>query len=217
METLYPICRYLQGLTLKAFSNYEVNGKKNVPPMGPLLIVSNHLSYVDPSVLSNAIPRRLRFLAKDTIFRGFPISHMLRAYGAHPINRGRADVAAIRWARTQLSEDEALVMFPEGTRSDGSLIKGKHGVVTLIQMTGATILPVGITGTERLKMLLRVVNPTGNITVNIGTPFSLPPVEGRINRSLMKSMTDIVMERIAALLPKSYRGVYELSTRSQKA
>ena len=108
-------------------------------------------------------------------------------------------------------------MFPEGTRSEGSLIRGQHGVVTLIRMTGATILPVGITGTERLKLLLRIVNPTGNITVNIGTPFSLPPVEGRINRSLMKSMTDIIMERIAALLPKSYRGVYELSTRSQKA
>lgn len=216
METLYPICRYLQGLTLKAFSNYKVNGKENVPPMGPLLIVSNHLSYVDPSVLSNAIPRRLRFLAKDTIFRGFPISQLLKAYGAHPINRGGADIAAIRWARTQLSENGALVMFPEGTRSDGSLIRGQHGVVTLIRMTGATILPVGITGTERLKLLLRIVNPTGNITVNIGTPFSLPPVEGRINKSLMKSMTDIIMERIATLLPKSYRGVYELNTHSQE-
>tara|TARA_Y100000758_G_scaffold270065_1_gene211878 strand:- start:100 stop:753 length:654 start_codon:yes stop_codon:yes gene_type:complete len=216
VETLYPICRYLQGLTLKAFSNYKVNGKENVPPMGPLLIVSNHLSYVDPSVLSNAIPRRLRFLAKDTIFRGFPISQMLKAYGAHPINRGGVDIAAIRWARTQLSEDGALVMFPEGTRSDGSLIRGQHGVVTLIRMTGATILPVGITGTERLKLLLRIVNPTGNITVNIGTPFSLPPVEGRINKSLMKSMTDIIMERIAALLPKSYRGVYESNTHSQE-
>ena len=216
METLYPICRYLQGLTLKAFSNYKVNGKENVPPMGPLLIVSNHLSYVDPSVLSNAIPRRLRFLAKDTIFRGFPISQMLKAYGAHPVNREGADIAAIRWARTQLSEDGALVMFPEGTRSDGSLIRGQHGVVTLIRMTGATILPVGITGTERLKLLLRIVNPTGNITVNIGTPFSLPPVEGRINKSLMKSMTDIIMERIAALLPKSYRGVYELYTHSRE-
>ena len=214
METLYPICRYLQGLTLKAFSNYKVNGKENVPPMGPLLIVSNHLSYVDPSVLSNAIPRRLRFLAKDTIFRGFPISQMLKAYGAHPINREGADIAAIRWARTQLSEDGALVMFPEGTRSGGSLIRGQHGVVTLIRMTGATILPVGITGTERLKLLLRIVNPTGNITVNIGTPFSLPPVEGRINKSLMKAMTDIIMERIAALLPKSYRRVYELNTHS---
>ncbi len=217
METLYPVCRYLQGLTLKAFSNFEVNGKENVPPMGPLLIISNHLSYIDPSVLSNAIPRRLRFLAKDTLFRGFPISQMLKAYGAYPITRGGADVAAIRWARTQLSGDEALVMFPEGTRSGGNLIRGKHGVVSLIQMTGTTILPVGITGTERLKMLLRVVNPTGNIAVNIGAPFSLPPVEGRINRSLMKSMTDIIMERIAALLPKSYRGVYELNTNSQEA
>ena len=216
METLYPVCRYFQKLSLRAFSDYKVVGKENVPPMGPLVVVSNHMSYVDPSVLSAAIPRRLRFLAKDSVFRGFPISHLLRAYGAHPINRESADVVAIRWARAQLIKDSALVIFPEGTRNGGSLIVGKHGVAGLIRMTGATILPVGITGTERLGMLLRVVNPTGKITVNIGNPFSLPTVEGRLNSALMQSMTDIIMERISALLPKSYRGVYEMKPSSER-
>ena len=213
METLYPVCRYLQGLALRTFADYEVQGKENVPPMGPLMVVSNHMSYVDPSVLSAAIPRRLRFLAKDSIFRGFPISHLLRAYGAHPLNRKSADVVGIRWARAQLNKHSAVVIFPEGTRNGGSLIVGKPGVAGLIQMTGATILPVGITGTERLGMLLRVVNPTGKITVNIGNPFSLPTIAGRITSDLMQSMTDIIMERISALLPENFRGVYPMKSR----
>ena len=78
-------------------------------------------------------------------------------------------------------------------------------------MTGSTILPVGLTGTERFKSVLRVFNPTGEITVNIGTPFSLPTLEGKITDDLMKSMTDMIMMRIAELLPEEYRGVYSLN------
>ena len=211
MEVLYPLCKFLQGLTLKIFSNYEVVGRENVPPMGPLVIVCNHMSNIDPSILSCSLPRRLRFLAKKSLFSGFPISQMLKSYGAHPINRNSADIAAIKWSTDILSRDGALVVFPEGTRNGGKLIKGKNGVSRLIQMTGATILPVGMTGTQNLDSLFRVVNPTGKITVNIGTAFSLPPIEGKIDKPLLESMTNMIMQRISALLPGEYRGIYNLN------
>ena len=209
MAAFYATCRYLQGVTLKLFSNYQVDGRENIPPMGPLIVVSNHLSYIDPSVLSHAVNRRLNFLAKRSIFVGFPISQMLYAYGAHPLNRQGADIAAVRWAREKLSRDGTLVIFPEGTRSHGEMIRGKQGVARIIQMTGSPILPIGITGTENLQSLLRAVNPTGDIKVNIGAPFSLPTIEGKISADVMQSMTDMIMTRIASLLPNEYRGAYK--------
>tara|TARA_B100002051_G_C16442644_1_gene489711 strand:- start:25 stop:678 length:654 start_codon:yes stop_codon:yes gene_type:complete len=211
MDQLYTTCNFLQKLTLSAFSNYEVKGQENIPPVGPLLIVSNHMSDIDPSMLAVAIPRRLRFLAKRSLFVGFPVSQLLSSYGAYPLNRQKSDIKAIKWAKEHLSSNGTIVIFPEGTRDGGSLISGKQGVARLIQMTGSTILPVGLTGTERFKSVLRVFNPTGEITVNIGTPFSLPTLEGKITDDLMKSMTDMIMMRIAELLPEEYRGVYSLN------
>ena len=210
MDLLYPVCRSLQKLTLNTFSTFEVEGSENVPPMGPLIIVSNHMSNIDPSILSCSINRRLRFLAKDTLFRGFPLSQMLYLYGAYPIRRGRPDIQAIKWATNQIKNDAALVVFPEGTRNKGKMIKGKIGTARLIQMTQSTILPVGITGTENLQHILRVVKPKGNIKVNIGTPFSLPTIDGEITRSLFESLTEIIMTRVANLLPRGYKGVYDV-------
>ena len=210
MDYLYPLCRYLQKRTLAACSNFEVEGSENVPPMGALIIVSNHMSNIDPSILSCAINRRLRFLAKDTLFKGFPISQILRSYGAYPLRRGQPDIRAIKWATDQLRKDAALVVFPEGTRNNGKMIKGKIGTARLIKMTQSTILPVAITGTERLQHVGRVVNPTGDIKVNIGTPFSLPTIEGNLSKKVFESLTDIIMLRIANLLPRKYKGVYDV-------
>jgi hypothetical protein len=76
----------------------------------------------------------------------------------------------------------------------------------------APLLPVGITGTAHIGSWKRVFYPTGTIRVNVGTVFTLPPVEGRISADVAQSMTDMIMHRIAALLPESYRGVYKLGS-----
>ena len=152
MAAFYSTCRYLQGVTLKLFSNYQVDGRENIPPMGPLIVVSNHLSYIDPSVLSHAVNRRLNFLAKRSIFVGFPISQMLYAYGAHPLNRQGADIAAVRWAREKLSRDGTLVIFPEGTRTiDGKLQKFKKGGFHMAINTNTPILPLVVKGGFKYK------------------------------------------------------------------
>ena len=208
MSFLYQTCNFLQKGTLKMFCDFEVTGKENVPPFGPLVVVSNHMSYIDPSILSVSINRRLTFLAKDTLFKGFFLSGLLRSYGAYPISRARLDIKTLRWIKDYISKDGTLAIFPEGTRNNGTMIPGKNGTARIINMTGATILPVGITGTGDLQNLFRVINPTGKIRVNIGTPFSLPLLEGNLDKHLLKSMTDMIMGRIAILLPEEYRGVY---------
>ncbi len=209
---IYPILNTAQKGVLKLFSDWKVTGRDQVPPMGPLLIVANHQSNVDASLLCASLPRRIHFLAKHTIFQGPGANWFLQSYGAFPLNRFGPDSRAYRWALGQLQSGNALVIFPEGTRSNGSLQRGLPGVVRMAMESQAPLLPVGITGTAHIGSWKRVFYPTGTIRVNVGTVFTLPPVEGRISADVAQSMTDMIMHRIAALLPESYRGVYKLGS-----
>jgi 1-acyl-sn-glycerol-3-phosphate acyltransferase len=210
MDWLYPTCNVVQRFTLRTFADWKVTGRENVPSMGPLVVVANHLSNLDPPLLGACLPRRIRFLAKDSLFVGGPLVRwFLGSYGAFPVNREGADVRAYRWALNLLNNDGAIVIFPEGTRSrNAQLQKAKPGVVGLVRSTKASILPVAITGTERMGTWLRVVNPTGRIRVRIGEVFSLPDIEGRLNKEVQESLNTMIMHRVAELLPEEYRGEY---------
>lgn len=186
-----------------------MKGRQNVPREGPLIIVSNHLSNTDPSLLSASVGRRLRFLAKDSMFQGpFLARWFLLHYGAFPLDRKGVDVPAHRWVTGQLKAGRAVAIFPEGTRNREGMQKAHSGMARLAMRSQAQVLPVGITGTESLGTFLRVLYPTGKITVNIGAPFTLPAIEGKIDRSELTSLTDSIMARVAALLPPRYHGVY---------
>jgi 1-acyl-sn-glycerol-3-phosphate acyltransferase len=193
---------------LNGLSQRNVVGREAVPPRGPLLVVANHLSNVDPPLLGVSLGRRLHFMAKRGMFKGPVVAAFLRAYGAYPLDRDGQDVAALRWSLRILKEEGTLVVFPEGTRSPGGLSRGLSGVALLALRSQAPVLPVAITGTERLRGLWRLVCPTGKITVTIGDPFSLPPIDGKLERPQLESLTDLIMLRLASLLPEGYRGVY---------
>ena len=121
------------------------------------------------------------------------------------------DVGAYRWALDELAHDRVIVLFPEGTRSRGAMKKAKTGVARIALKTQAPILPVGITGTEPLGSVMRVLNPTGELRVNIGTVFTAPDIEGRLDVDILDSITSMIMQRVAVLLPPDQRGVYSLS------
>ena len=212
METPWvrPASNFLQRRMLGLFADYKVTGVENVPPMGPLIVVANHQSYADPPLLGASIPRRLWFLAKQEIFQGPVADWFLKSYGAFPLNREDRDIRAYRWVLNKLQHDGVVAIFPEGTRSRGAMKKATSGVVQLALKTQAPLLPVGITGTEHMGHWLRVLHPTGRIRVNIGTIFSLPSVEGKPNKEVIESLVDTVMQRVAALLPASYQGVYRI-------
>ena len=211
MEVVNPLANFLQGIVLRVLADWRVSGRENVPPMGALIVVANHRSNFDPSLLSTSLPRRIRFLAKEEIFRHPAARWFLRSYGAHPLNRGAVDVGAYRWALDELAHDRVIVLFPEGTRARGAMKKAKPGVARIALKTQAPILPVGITGTEPLGSVMRVFNPTGELRVNIGTVFTAPNIEGRLDKELLDSITSMIMQRVAALLPPDQRGVYSLA------
>ena len=194
------------------FARVEVTGKENVPRKGPLIVAANHFNNADPPVLGATMPRRLAFMAKNEMFQWPILGLAARLGGAFPVRRSEADLGALRKATGVLRSGEALAMFPEGTRStDGKLHKAHPGTALLALRSEAPILPVAISGTENVVLirlpldLLRRRRP--HVRVVVGQPFFLPPVE-RITADEVNRCTDIIMGRIAAMLPPLSRGEY---------
>jgi len=190
----------------------EVVGRERVPRQGALIVASNHLNNADPPVLTIIFPRRLVFMAKQEALRWPIVGLLMRLAGAFPVRRLEADIGALRQASRILRQGEVLAMFPEGTRSrDGALGSAHPGTALLALRTGTPIVPIGITGTETInfpKVLFDALRlRRAQVRVVIGDPFFLPPVS-RITAEEVSRCTDVVMSRIASLLPPSYRGRY---------
>ena len=199
-------------LLLLLLSRWRVRGRDNIPRQGPLLIVANHLNLADPPLLGVSLTRKVVFMAKEELFRSRFSSFCVRSFGAFPVHRGQLDREALRQAKRVLADGLALVMFPEATRSkDAKLQPAFSGSALIALHSGAPILPVGITGTERIKGVSWILHRPV-ITVNIGHPFYLPPVDSRLTKVEMAELTNFIMGRIAEILPPEYRGNYAAET-----
>jgi 1-acyl-sn-glycerol-3-phosphate acyltransferase len=206
---LLPLLRITIGL--------RVEHVERVPP-GAVIAVSNHLHNADPVLTTVAFPRPIHYMAKKEAFGVPVIKWILRGVGSFPVDRGKADRWAIRRAQATLAQGIALGMYPEGTRSVTRALQPAHaGVGLLALQNDVPILPVVITGTERLpfngakgraQANLPMPDP-GHIGVRVlfGEPFRIPRMEnGR--RLTAEDATARIMVEIAKLLPPDYRGVY---------
>ena len=211
MTLLYRLGRGLARFQFSVFGRLEVVGQEAVPPYGPLLVVSNHLSYADPPLLMASLPRSLHFIGKQELFAN-PISRVVfKGFHVHPLNRSDAGIAAMREALRLLAQDHALVIFPEGRRSpDHTMKEGMTGAAYLAMKSQAPVLPVGLTGTENFPSW-RMPFPFCRLKANIGQPFTPPVLEGKPSREVVENIRDMIMYRIAALLPPEYQGVYAIS------
>lgn len=205
---------------LWVYSRWEVVGREHLPKRGPAIIAANHINMIDPPLMATCIPRRATFLGKEELFRIPFWGYLYRGYGAIPVRRYKADLAAVRRAVQALRAGQIVVMFPEGTRSpDARLTRGYPGTALIAMRSGAPVIPVAISGSEVVELpgiFLRALLRRPKVRVVFGEPFHLP--QGRARAEQIQRYTDIIMERIAALLPEGYRGVYsDLGTGSSEA
>ena len=187
-----------------------------IPRDGPLIIAANHASNFDAPILGSwlmpKLGRRIHWLGKKELF-DWPVVGWLAAHGGvHPVDRSAADVEAFRLAKRILDDGQVLFVFPEGTRSpDGSLQEARDGVAVLAQRTGAPILPVGIGGSNAVwPRGQKLPHPGGHVTVRVGRAFRLADeLRAGTDRKAAKGLaTELIMRRIAELLPPRQRGVY---------
>ncbi|WP_157426725.1 lysophospholipid acyltransferase family protein [Agromyces salentinus] len=197
----------------------KITGTEHIPAHGPVILASNHLSFIDSVVIPLASPRPVQFLAKNdyftgTGFRGWLSRTFFTAIGAVGVQRGAgADAqAALDAGRGILESGNAFAIYPEGTRSlDGRLYRGRTGVAWLALQTGARIVPVGLIGTQEIQPVGAKLPRIRPVTVRFGPAIDVsghgPATSGRARRSA----TDEIMAGIHALTEQELAGAYNES------
>jgi 1-acyl-sn-glycerol-3-phosphate acyltransferase len=188
----------------------------DIPRDGPVILAANHASNLDPVVIGSwllpTLGRRLQWLGKKELFDWPLFGRLARHGGVHPVDRSSADVEAFRLASRILEEGHILFVFPEGTRSpDGTLQPARDGVAVLALRSGAPIVPVGISGSHAVwPRGRRLPRPGGRVTVRVGSAFRLADElpAGTDRRAAKGLATEVIMRRIAELLPPGQRGAY---------
>src|SRR3954466_14410053 len=162
-------------------------GREHVPD-GPVIIASNHRSFLDPFVIATIARRPLYYVAKEELFRNRFTAWLLNNLGAFPVRRGQGDGDMIETAKAILARGDAVLIFPEGTRiRPGSLGRPRRGVGRLALESGAPVVPLAIIGTEAVRKGWRI-RPY-KVRIRIGRPLTFPQVQAP-SRTLAAAVTD---------------------------
>jgi 1-acyl-sn-glycerol-3-phosphate acyltransferase len=202
---LHKIVRLILAPPARLIYRPVIEGRHRVPRSGPVILASNHLSFIDSVVIPLVAPRSVLFLAKSEYFDGPGFKGLLTkwyftALGAVPVKRGThgAGQAALESATEILNSGEIFGIYPEGTRSrDGRLYRGKTGVGWLALTTGAPVVPVALIGTEHIQAVGSRLPKIRQVTVRFGTPliFDGGPELARSAQARRK-VTDEIMNAI---------------------
>jgi 1-acyl-sn-glycerol-3-phosphate acyltransferase len=182
---------------------------ERVPSKGPLILVTNHVNFLEvPVLLAHLSPRPISALVKADNWDHFWARKFFEFGNSIPIRRDTIDLKAFRLAKAALKNERIVAIAPEGTRSnDGCLQKGRTGVVLLALRSGAPLQPLVYYGGEKFRENVKHLRRT-DFKIVTGSPFRLNPERAGPGRSLREKITTEIMYQLAALLPPAYRGVY---------
>ena len=198
-----PIYRWghrLTSLFCKTVGRLETRGVTHIPREGGVLLISNHVSFLDPVIIGSAANREIHFMARSTAFDIPGLGKLISVYNAYPVNRGAPDLGALRRTISLLQAGNVVLMFPEGTRSvDGTLGKARDGACFIAHRAGVPTIPVFHSGAERVlprnsKRLRR-----SKLKVVFGEPLELIAEEFETRREMYQHMGNQMMEAIADL------------------
>ncbi len=163
-------------------------GREHIPAEGPVIIASNHRSFLDPFVIGTMARRPMYYVAKKELFRRRWLGWILNALGAFPVDRGAHDAESIETAKAILARGDIVMIFPEGTRTrPGSLGRPKRGVGRLALETGAPVVPVAVIGTEAVRRGWRI--RPHKVRIRAGRALRFPTVE-QVSPALAGAVTD---------------------------
>jgi 1-acyl-sn-glycerol-3-phosphate acyltransferase len=178
---LYSICKTICQVTLRIICHIRIFGHDNIPEEGPVILASNHVSYLDPVLVGLTTKRKVYFMARESLFRIPVFGWIIRHVSAFPIKRdGVSDTSAIKRSLKLLKKGEVVGIFPEGTRSTaGNLLEAQAGIGMIALKSQAAVIPIFIKGADKaLPKGARMIKPA-RIEVICGKPIFAPKEKGR--------------------------------------
>ena len=207
----------IKGIT-SVICNIDAQQLERVPSKGPLIIVANHINFLEVPVLVTRLQDRpiTGFVKKET-YDNPVMAFLFNVWDGIPIRRGEPDLTAIRRGVDALEDGKILAISPEGTRSNhGRLQKGHPGVVMMASLSGAPLLPIVYYGGEKYRQKWPRLRRT-DFYIRVGQPFDIRTEGVRLNSQIRQKIADEIMYQLAVLLPPDYRGEYaDLSKATQK-
>lgn len=149
---LHYISRGIFRIILNLFFRMKVSGLENVPKSGGFIVAGNHVSFMDPPVVGSACSRKLNYMARHDLFFNPILAFWLNRVGAFPVERGKADISALKEAISRVRRQEGLLLFPEGRRLESGEegVKAEAGIGFLVEkLEGVPVIPVHVDGTQR--------------------------------------------------------------------
>ncbi|MGO4534069.1 lysophospholipid acyltransferase family protein [Leifsonia sp. 2MCAF36] len=223
----YWLMKYVVvGPLLRGIFRPWVVGLENIPGDGPVILASNHLSFIDSVFLPLEVERRVSFLAKSDYFtrrglRGWATKAFMNATGQLPIDRsgGKASEASLNTGLRVLARGKVLGIYPEGTRSpDGKLYRGRTGVARMILEAGVPVVPVAMVDTAKIMPIGRRLPKIGRIGIIIGEPLDFSRFDGMEgDRFILRSVTDEIMYELQRLGEQEYVDVYASTVKEKRA
>ncbi len=213
----YPRRRLIRGMIRRvtraifgAISDFRVEGTENLPATGPLLVVGNHFSFLDPVALLAIVPWPIEFVGGFTVPNApAGVGQLRKLWGYYPVYRGTGSQIAFRAAQAVFDQGGILGIFPEGSSAHALLRPPRPGASFMATRSHVPILPVGMDGLSDVFSALRRGRRHG-VTVRVGAPFGpfAAPGRGRERRQRLDAIGHEMMQRIAELLPPNRRGHY---------
>jgi 1-acyl-sn-glycerol-3-phosphate acyltransferase len=209
-----PPGRPFWGLVLRLLilllSRLEVRGRGNLPADGPGIVYYNHIHWLDPVLFCGSCHRYAVPLAKIEAKDWPVVGRLLQWYHVIFITRGLVDRDALKAVWQVLGDGDITVISPEGTRSlDGVLQPAKEGLAFIARHEPeAWLMPCAVTGTTQFSWSLRRIMSRPRITLTYGQAFRFRWPDGKVERGVLRDMTDEAMAHLAACLPAKMRGAY---------
>ncbi len=213
----YSLVRGIVAIVLPPLLKLRVEGLEHVPATGPVMLASNHAAWIDIPLVSFPVKRITHYMAKIELFKTPFIGGLIRLLGAFPVRRGEGDRESLRTALRLLGQGEVVVIFPEGHRTGGAMIRGLPGVALIALRANVPVVPVGVINSPAVFRKGQFFFRRPTVTVRYGEPFRLGADGARYAKEDVERGGEEIMTRIAALLPPEYRGVYAEAVEAMKA
>jgi len=200
--TWFAFCRwFVRVFFYRLGGGFRSYGRENIPETGGVIFAPIHLSHTDPPAVACGCNRRLRFMSKAEMFDHKFLGWLIGSLGAYRVNRADGDTESVRTTIDLLNSGEAVLVFPEGTRGDGTtMLPIARGVAMLAKKTNAKIVPVGLIGTVDKLPKGAAIPRFKRVTVVYGEPFTYAEVcHDSSEKKNRETFARVLADRICAL------------------